>query len=114
MNEKKITLEIQRISRLESRANGTNGANAFTLFFVANLYRLSFLIILFFILKNFIEVSLIYNVVLGLGVQQSDSVLYAYICMYIYILFSDSFLLYIIIRYGVEFPVLYHRSFSPI
>ena len=34
-------------------------------------------------LKNFIEISLIYNVVLVSGVQPSDSVKYVYICLHV-------------------------------
>ena len=37
----------------------------------------------FIIKKNFIEISLIYNVVLVSGVQQSDSVKCVYICLYV-------------------------------
>ena len=38
-----------------------------------------------FILFYYIEVQLMYNVVLVSGVQHSDSVLYIYICIYVYI-----------------------------
>ena len=42
---------------------------------------------LYNIYTYFIEVQLIYNIVLVSGVQQSDSVIYVYIYIYIYILF---------------------------
>ena len=43
--------------------------------------------LLFFFFKvNFIEMYLIYNVVLVSGVQQNDSVICVYICVNIYIL----------------------------
>ena len=38
-----------------------------------------------------IEVELIYNVVLGSGVQQSDSVLFIYLFIYLFILFQILF-----------------------
>ena len=53
----------------------------------------SFFLLFYF----FIEVQLNYNVVLVSGVQQSDSVIYS---------FSDSFPIYVITEYLVEFPVL--------
>ena len=48
--------------------------------------------------------QLIYNIVLVSGVPQSDSVIH------IHMYFSDSFPLYIIMRYWIKFPVLYSRS----
>ena len=56
----------------------------------------------FLLVKIFIETELIYNVVLVSGVQQSNRHIYIYP-------FSDYFPLEII-RYWVEFPVLYSRS----
>ena len=58
----------------------------------------------FFILKNFVEVKLIYNVVLISAIQQSDT----------YILYFDSFPKWVITEYWVEFPVLYSRTSLPI
>ena len=52
----------------------------------------------------FIEVWLIYNVMLVSGIQQSDSC----VCVCIYP-FSDSFPLYGITKYWVQFLVLYSR-----
>ena len=55
----------------------------------------------------FIGVQLIYNSVLGSGVQQSESVIY----LSIYITsFLDSFPIWAITECWVEFPVLYSRS----
>ena len=58
-------------------------------------------VVLFFKLKKclfYIGVQLIYNVVLVLGIQQSDSVIHIYDHIYS---FSDSFPLLVIIRYGI-------------
>ena len=44
-------------------------------------------IIFFFVLNIFNEIYLIYSVVLITAVQQSDSVIYIYICILFYILF---------------------------
>ena len=55
----------------------------------------------------FIEILLIYNVVLISAILQSDLVIYIY---YIYItFFSYSFPSWFIIAYGMYFPVLYNR-----
>ena len=52
----------------------------------------------------FIEVQLIYNVVLVSGIEQSDSITHT--CMF----FSDSFPLYFIIGYWAQLLVLYSRT----
>ena len=48
--------------------------------------------------------QVIYNIVLVSGVQQNDSVIH------VSIFFSDSFPIWVITEYWVEFPVLYSRS----
>ena len=51
----------------------------------------------------FVEIQLIYNILLISDVQQSNSVIYIYS-------FSYSFPLWFITGYWIEFPVLYGRN----
>ena len=46
------------------------------------------------VFSSLTEVYLIYNGVLVSGVQHSDSVIHMCVCIYIFIFFSDSFLLW--------------------
>lgn len=60
--------------------------------------------VVFFFFFSFIEVYLIYNILLISAIEQSDSVIRTYS-------FSYSFPLWFITGYWVEFPVLYSRTF---
>ena len=57
--------------------------------------------------KNFVEVELIFSIVLVSGVQQSESVILLYTYVYS---FLDSFPTSAIIEYWVDFPMLHSRS----
>ena len=59
----------------------------------------------FFFLMHFVELQLIYNVVLVSDIQQNDSVIYIYVYTYIYP-FSYSFPLWFITRYWIQFTAM--------
>ena len=54
---------------------------------------------------HFVELQLIYNVVLVSDIQQNDSVIYIYVYTYIYP-FSYSFPLWFITRYWIQFTAM--------